>query len=106
MQILQTEYTTVNATNSTTGVTNQNQINAIMRGKYFPLGSFTNTRFTDSDAFFVKTDVPLGTILFQRTPLQTAMEGEFTTGNMRYKARERYAFGWGDWRGFCGSSGS
>lgn len=106
MQILQTEYTTVNATNSTTGVTNQNQINAIMRGKYFPLGSFTNTRFTDSDAFFVKTDVPLGTILFQRTPLQTAMEGEFTTGNMRYKARERYAFGWGDWRGFVGSSGS
>lgn len=106
MQILQTEYTTVNATNSTTGVTNQNQINAIMKGKYFPRGFFTNTRFVDSDAWFVKTDVPLGTIMFNRVKLQTAMEGEFTTGNMRYKARERYAFGWGDWRGFVGSSGS
>lgn len=106
MQILQTEYTTVNATNSTTGVTNQNQINAIMKGKYFPRGFFTNTRFVDSDAWFVKTDVPLGTIMFNRVKLQTAMEGEFTTGNMRYKARERYAFGWGDWRGFVGSAGS
>lgn len=106
MQILQTEYTTVNATNSTTGVTNQNQINAIMKGKYFPRGFFTNTRFVDSDAWFVKTDVPLGTIMFNRVKLQTAMEGEFTTGNMRYKARERYAFGWGDWRGFIGSAGS
>lgn len=106
MQILQTEYTTVNATNSTTGVTNQNQINAIMKGKYFPRGFFTNTRFTDSDAWFVKTDVPMGTIMFNRVKLQTAMEGEFTTGNMRYKARERYAFGWGDWRSWVGSAGS
>lgn len=106
MQILETEYTTVNATNSTTGITNQNAINAIQRGKYFPKGFFTNTRFTDADAWFVKTDVPLGTIMFNRVPLQSAMEGEFTTGNMRYKARERYAFGWGDWRGMYGSQGS
>jgi len=106
MQILQTEYTTVNATNSTTGVTNQNQINAIMKGKYFPRGFFTNTRFVDSDAWFVKTDVPLGTIMFNRVKLQTAMEGEFTTGNMRYKARERYSFGWSDPLGMWGSAGA
>jgi hypothetical protein len=106
MKILESEYSTITATNSTTGVTNVNDINAVNRGKYFPGGFKTNTRFTDSDAWFVKTDVPMSTIMFARTKLSSAMEGEFTTGNMRYKARERYAFGWGDWRGWAGSQGS
>lgn len=104
-QILKTEYTTTNATNSG-GITNQNAINAIKAGRYFPKGWYKNTRFTDTDAWFIKTDVPNGTILMQRAPMATGMEGDFNTGNMRFKARERYSFGWGDWRQFFGSQGS
>lgn len=104
-KILETTLTTITATNSG-GITNLNDINAVKSGKYFPNGYDVNTRFTDADAWFVKTDVPNGTIMFTRVPLKTAMEGDFNTGNMRYKARERYSFGWGDPRQWLGSAGS
>ncbi len=65
-----------------------------------------NNYLTDTDAFFIKTDVPNGLKHFVRSPLKTAMEGDFTTGNVRYKARERYSFGFSDWRGIFGSPGA
>jgi hypothetical protein len=104
-KILKTEYTTITATNSG-GITNLNDINAIKSGRYFPKGWFQNNRFTDTDAFFIRTDVPMSTVMFQRAALASAMEGDFNTGNMRFKARERYSFGWGDWRGYFGSTGT
>lgn len=83
--------------------TADNDINAVKSsyGQYF-----INRRFTDSNAWFIKTDVPDSTKMFTRVGLQTKMEGDFDTGNMRYKARERYSFGWSNWRGWYGSSGS
>lgn len=66
---------------------------------------YVNRRFTDNDAWFVKTDVPNGTKMFIRRPLESKMEQDFDTGNMRYKARERYSFGWSDWRGWMGNQG-
>ena len=63
-------------------------------------------RLTDSDAWFVKTSVPDGLKHFQRTALKKGMEGDFETGNIRYKTRERYSFGWTDWRGGFGSEGA
>lgn len=104
-KILETEYTTTTATNSG-GITNLNDINPLQRGKYFPRGYFTNNRFADTDAWFVKSDVPNGLIYFDRAPLATAMEGDFNTGNARFKARQRYSFGVGDWRQFMGSAGT
>jgi len=71
-----------------------------------PQGYVVNNYLTDTDAFFIKTDVPNGLKMFQRAALKTAMEGDFDTGNMRYKARERYSFGASDWRGIYGSDGS
>lgn len=87
------------------GVAN-NDVNALKYNGVFAKGWHVNHRFTDSNAWFIKTDVPNGTQMFVRTPLQTRMEGDFDTGNMRYKARERYSFGWGEWRGWYGSNGS
>tara|TARA_Y100001963_G_scaffold160052_1_gene267438 strand:- start:5642 stop:6598 length:957 start_codon:yes stop_codon:yes gene_type:complete len=87
------------------GVTNTNDINAIRSMGVVPQGDFVNHRFTDNDAWFVKTDVPNGTKMFIRAPLGTKMEPDFDTGNLRFKARERYSFGWSDWRGFFGNSG-
>lgn len=89
-----------------TGVTNLNDINAVRRLSALPQGYFVNRRFTDTNAWFIKTDCPNGTKMFVRAPLQTKMEPDFDTGNLRYKARERYSFGWSDWRGFYGASGS
>jgi len=71
-----------------------------------PDGYYINRRFTDTDAWFVKTDVPNGTKMFIRSPLQTKMEPDFDTGNLRFKARERYSFGVSDWRGFFGNTGN
>ena len=65
-----------------------------------------NRRFTDSDAWFILTDVPNGLKMFTRVGVETKMEPDFDTGNLRYKARERYAFGWSDWRGAYGSAGA
>jgi hypothetical protein len=69
----------------------------------FPDGFHVNRRFTDSDNWFVKTDVPNGTKMFIRAALATKMEPDFDTGNLRFKARERYSFGWSDWRRWFGA---
>ena len=86
--------------------TADNDINAIKSGGYLPKGYHVMRRLTDSDAFFVQTDVPDGLKMFQRSPLKKGMEGDFETGNIRYKVRERYSFGVTDWRGIFGSEGS
>ena len=86
--------------------TADNDINAIRSGGYLPQGYHVMRRLTDSDAFFVKTDVPDGLKHFQRSPLKKGMEGDFETGNVRYKVRERYSFGFTDWRGVFGSEGA
>ena len=71
-----------------------------------PQGYVVNNYLTDTDAFFIKTDIPNGMKMFNRANLKTAMEGDFDTGNVRYKARERYSFGFSDWRGMFGSPGA
>jgi len=86
--------------------TADNDINAIKSGGYLPKGSHVMRRLTDSDAWFVKTDVPDGLKMFQRSPMKKGMEGDFETGNVRYKVRERYSFGWTDFRGLFGSEGA
>ena len=83
-----------------------NDINSIRNLGVFPSGYFVNRRFTDTNAFFIKTDVPNGSKMFNRTPLQTKMEPDFDTGNLRFKARERYSFGVSDWRGWFGNEGA
>jgi len=105
-KILNSTLSTITATNSTTGVTNVNDINALRNQGVLPKGFFVNRRFTDTNAWFLKTDCPNGTKMFVRSPLQTKMEPDFDTGNLRFKSRERYSFGWSDWRGFYGASGS
>ena len=86
--------------------TADNDINAIRSGSYLPDGFAVNHFLTDPDAWFVKTDAPNGLKHFIRSPLKTALEGDFDTGNVRYKARERYSFGWSDPRGIYGSQGA
>ncbi len=86
--------------------TADNDINAIKSGGYMPQGFAINHFLTDPDAWFVKTDAPNGLKHFVRSPLKTAMEGDFETGNVRYKARERYSFGWSDPRAIYGSPGA
>jgi hypothetical protein len=108
-QILNSQMTTVIGVNPTTaanGATNQNKINSIRNQGLVPGGFFVNRRFTDTNAWYIKTDVPNGTKMFVRANLATKMEPDFDTGNLRFKARERYSFGWSDWRGFYGASGS
>ena len=85
--------------------TADNDINAINSMGMVPQGYVVNHFLTDSDAFFIKTDVPNGLKMFVRAPIKTAMEGDFDTGNVRYKARERYSFGFSDPRGMFGSPG-
>ena len=86
--------------------TADNDINAIGSMGMIPQGYTVNHFLTDDDAFFIKTDVPNGMKHFNRAAIKTAMEGDFDTGNMRYKARERYSFGFSDWRGIFGSPGA
>ena len=86
--------------------TADNDINAVVSMGMIPKGYTVNHYLTDTDAWFIKTDVPNGLKHFVRAPLKTAMEGDFTTGNVRYKARERYSFGFSDWRGIFGSPGA
>ena len=86
--------------------TADNDINAMKAMGMLPEGATVNHFLTDTDAFFIKTDAPNGFKLFQRTPIRTAMEGDFDTGNMRFKARERYSFGVSDWRGVFGTPGA
>jgi len=86
--------------------TADNDINAIKNMGMIPQGYTVNHYLTDSDAFFIKTDVPNGLKHFVRSPIKTSMEGDFDSGNMRYKARERYVFGFSDPRGIFGSPGA
>ena len=86
--------------------TADNDINALKSMGMVPQGYTVNLYLTDTNAWFIKTDVPNGMKHFVRAPLKTAMEGDFDTGNVRYKARERYSFGWSDWRGVYGSQGA
>ena len=71
-----------------------------------PEGYVVNNYLTDTDAFFIMTDAPNGMKMFQRSPITTKMEGDFETGNVKYKARERYSFGFSDFRGIFGSPGA
>ncbi len=86
--------------------TADNDINAIGSMGMIPQGYVVNNYLTDTDAFFIKTDVPNGLKMFVRSPINTKMEGDFDTGNVRYKARERYSFGFSDPRGIYGSPGA
>ena len=86
--------------------TADNDINAIASMGMVPQGYRVNNFLTDTDAFYIITDVPNGMKYFERTPIRTAMEGDFDTGNVRYKARERYNFGVSDYRGIYGVQGA
>jgi len=86
--------------------TADNDINAINSMGMIPQGYRVNNFLTDADSWYIMTDVPNGMKMFSRTPLTTSMEGDFDTGNVRYKARERYAFGASDFRGIFGSEGA
>lgn len=86
--------------------TADNDINAIRNNGAIPEGYFVNHFLTDTNAFYIITDVPNGMKHFERTALETSMDGDFDTGNVRYKARERYSFGVSDPLGIYGSPGS
>jgi hypothetical protein len=96
-RLLQTELRTGTA---------DNDINALRSNGSIPEGYRVNHYLTDSDAFFITTDVPNGMKHFVRTAMQTGMDGDFDTGNVRYKARERYSFGVSDPLGIYGSPGA
>jgi len=86
--------------------TNDNDINALKQMGAVPEGYTVNHFLTDSNAWFLLTDVPNGMKHFERMPLANSMDGDFDTGNVRYKARERYSFGWSDPLGIWGSAGA
>jgi hypothetical protein len=86
--------------------TADNDINAIKNNGSIPEGYTVNNYLTDNNAWFLTTDVPNGMKHFVRTPMQTGMDGDFDTGNVRYKARERYSFGFSDPLGMFGSQGA
>ena len=86
--------------------TADNDTNAMKNMGMLPEGAVVNHFLTDTDAFFIKTDAPNGFKYFNRSPIKTAMEGDFDTGNMRFKARERYSFGVSDWRSVFGTPGA
>jgi len=86
--------------------TADNDINALKSNGSIPEGYTVNHFLTDTDAWFLTTDVPNGLKHFVRTPLANSMDGDFDTGNVRYKARERYSFGWSDPLGMYGSEGA
>jgi hypothetical protein len=86
--------------------TTDNDINALKNNGSIPEGYAINHFLTDNNAWFLTTDVPNGMKHFIRSPLQNSMDGDFDTGNVRYKARERYSFGWSDPLGMYGSAGA
>ena len=96
-RLLETELRTATA---------DNDINALKNNGSIPEGYVVNHFLTDNDAWFLTTDVPNGMKHFVRTPMSTSMDGDFDTGNVRYKARERYSFGWSDPLGMYGSPGA
>ena len=86
-----------------------NDLNAVKSTGVLPGGYTVNNYLTDPDAFFILTSVTTmgeGLKMFQRSSMETSMEPDFSTGNIRYKARERYSMGWSDWRGIYGSQGA
>ena len=89
-----------------TGNFAKNDINAMLNMGMVPEGYRINHFLTDTDAFFLITDAPNGLKNFVRSPIKTAIEGDFDTGNVRFKARERYSFGWSDPRGIFGTPGA
>jgi hypothetical protein len=86
--------------------TTDNDVNAIENNGSIPDGYTINNYLTDTNAWFLTTDVPNGLKHFVRTPLSNSMDGDFDTGNVRYKSRERYSFGWSDPLGMYGSPGA
>ena len=86
--------------------TNDNDINALKNNGSIPEGYTINHFLTDTNAWFLTTDVPNGMKHFERVALQNSMDGDFDTGNVRYKSRERYSFGWSDPLGMYGSAGA
>jgi hypothetical protein len=96
-RLLETELRTATA---------DNDINAIKTNGTIPEGYSVNHYLTDTDSYFLITDVPNGMKHFVRTPMSTSMDGDFDTGNVRYKARERYSFGVSDPLGIWGSPGA
>jgi len=89
--------------------TADNDLNAINNTGVVPGGYSVNHYLSDPDAYFILTsvtDAGEGLKMFQRSPMETSMEPDFSTGNIRYKARERYSFGFSDWRGIFGSQGA
>ena len=96
-RLLQSEYRVSTA---------DNDINAVKSNGVIPEGYSVNNYLTDTNAFFIITDVPDGMKHFVRAPMTTNMDGDFDTGNVRYKARERYSFGVSDPLGVWGSPGS
>ena len=86
--------------------TTDNDINALKNNGTIPEGYTVNHFLTDTNAWFLMTDVPNGLKHFVRSPLQNSMDGDFDTGNVRYKSRERYSFGWSDPLGAFGSQGA
>ena len=86
--------------------TADNDVNALKNNGSIPEGYAINHFLTDTNAWFLTTDVPNGMKHFVRAPLSTSMDGDFDTGNVRYKARERYSFGWSDPLGMFGSAGT
>ena len=86
--------------------TADNDINALKQMGAIPEGYTVNHFLTDTNGWYLTTDVPNGMKHFVRTPLQNSMDGDFDTGNVRYKARERYSFGWSDPLGMWGSAGA
>ena len=86
--------------------TADNDINALKSNGSIPEGYTVNHFLTDTDGWFLTTDVPNGLKHFVRTPMQNGMDGDFDTGNVRYKSRERYSFGWSDPLGMYGSEGA
>ena len=86
--------------------TNDNDINALKNNGSIPEGYTINHFLTDTNGWYLTTDVPNGMKHFVRTPLSNSMDGDFDTGNVRYKSRERYSFGWSDPLGMYGSPGA
>ena len=86
--------------------TADNDVNAMKSMGMVPQGFVVNNFLSDTESYFIKTDVPNGLKHMVRAPIKTAMEGDFETGNVRYKARERYSFGWSDPRGIYGNPGA
>jgi hypothetical protein len=86
--------------------TTDNDVNALKNNGSIPEGYTVNNYFTDTNGWYLTTDVPNGLKHFIRSPLENKMDGDFDTGNVRYKARERYSFGWSDPLGVFGSPGS